>query len=205
MKNILPSSERVFLIGPGGVGKTTTGRVLAPRLGYAFSDLDDYFCETVENIRSFISRFGYRDYVIQNARCFHEMISACDTDAVIALSSGFLIVETAADVVQANREAVLSLGPTVLLVPSYNHDTAADIVARRQAGRGFNLIEDKERKKFLERIPVYEPFADIVETSQDAPAEIAERVAQKLSKLPRPTPPSAPKERPHVGSERVFK
>ncbi len=204
MQDNRPSSERVFLIGPGGVGKTTTGRVLAPRLGYVFLDLDDYFCETVENIRTFISRFGYRDYVTQNARCFHEMIAACDTDAVIALSSGFLIVETAADVVQANREAVRSLGPTALLVPSHDHDAAAEIVARRQVGRGFGLVEDSERQKFLERIAVYEPFADIVETSQDAPGEIAERVAKKLSGLSRPTPPSDPEERLHAGKARVF-
>lgn len=31
---------RIFLIGPGGVGKSTTGNILAELIGYNFIDLD---------------------------------------------------------------------------------------------------------------------------------------------------------------------
>jgi shikimate kinase len=35
------TSERVYLIGPRGSGKTTVGRLLAARLGWAFVDADE--------------------------------------------------------------------------------------------------------------------------------------------------------------------
>ena len=88
------------MIGPGGVGKTTTAKYLAPRLGYDCIDLDDYFCERIENIRVFIANYGYREYVIANARCFHEIVQNCKRNTIISLSSGFLIIEEAAKVKQ---------------------------------------------------------------------------------------------------------
>ena len=175
-------NEFVFLIGPGGVGKTTTGKHLSERIDYDFVDLDDYFCENVADIRSFISDFGYREYVIMNSCCFNEIICKFDTDTVISLSSGFLIIEEADAVVESNREAVQRLGTAVLLVPSLNYENAADIVAKRQIGRGFGLKEEKERKKFLERIEVYESFANYTEISSGHPRDVADRIAQKLER-----------------------
>ncbi|UKV16896.1 AAA family ATPase [Thalassospiraceae bacterium SW-3-3] len=168
-------------MGPGGVGKTTTAKYLAPRLGYDCIDLDDYFCERIENIRVFIANYGYREYVIANARCFREIVQNCQRDTVISLSSGFLIIEEAAEVVAANREAVQRLGTTVLLTPSHDIQQAADIVAKRQAERGLGLNEPQERQKFLARMQVYERFAQHIEISSGDPKGIADRIVRKIA------------------------
>ena len=169
------------MIGPGGVGKTTTAKQLAPRLGYDCIDLDDYFCERIENIRVFIANYGYREYVIANARCFREIVQNCKRNTIISLSSGFLIIEEAAEVVDANREAVERLGTTVLLTPSHDIQKAADIVAKRQSERGLGLNEHQERQKFLARIQVYERFAQHIEISIGDPADIADRIMRKIA------------------------
>ncbi|MEX0555857.1 shikimate kinase [Klebsiella grimontii] len=41
----------LFLIGPGGVGKSTVGALLAQAMNYRFIDLDSEFCEQLLNIR----------------------------------------------------------------------------------------------------------------------------------------------------------
>jgi len=175
-----PQGRFLFLIGPGGVGKTTTGPHLGQQLGVPFVDLDDYFCDTVLNIRTFIAEYGYSEYVRQNALCFHEIVQSHSGNTVVALSSGFLIIEEAKDVVLANRQAVHQLGYSVLLIPSHDDATSANIVARRQAGRGFGLHEEKERKKFLSRLPIYRRFAQQVELSSGDPVSVAHRIVEQL-------------------------
>jgi len=170
----------VFLIGPGGVGKTTTGKYLSDRIGYDFVDLDEYFCSKVANIRNFISDYGYREYVIVNSRCFNDIINNCRSSTVISLSSGFLIVEEADEVVESNREYIQRLGVAVLLVPSMDHQKAADIVAKRQVGRGFGLNEAEERKKFHERIKIYEGFSNYTALSGSCPADTVDQIVQML-------------------------
>lgn len=39
---------KIFLIGPGGVGKTTCGAILANSLGYNFIDLDTEFASELK-------------------------------------------------------------------------------------------------------------------------------------------------------------
>lgn len=119
--------------------------------------------------------------MIANARCFHEIIRDCQRDTVISLSSGFLIIEEAAEVVEANREAVQRLGTAVLLTPSHDSQKAADIVAKRQAGRGLGLNEQQERQKFLARMQVYERFAQHTEISSGDPVDIADRITRKIA------------------------
>lgn len=40
-----------FLIGLGGAGKSTVGKILSDMLGYIEIDLDSEFCERISNIR----------------------------------------------------------------------------------------------------------------------------------------------------------
>jgi shikimate kinase len=60
----------IWLSGPGGAGKTTTGAALAPMLAIPFHDLDQLFSERHGNIGAFIETEGYNAYAYANIeRC----------------------------------------------------------------------------------------------------------------------------------------
>lgn len=56
----------LFLLGPGGVGKSTLGRELARRLAMPLIDLDLEFCERLQLIGPFIAAHGYERYRAAN-------------------------------------------------------------------------------------------------------------------------------------------
>lgn len=52
-------TERIYLIGFMGAGKSTVGKKLAAALGYRFLDLDDFFEEHYKiNIQTFFEKYG---------------------------------------------------------------------------------------------------------------------------------------------------
>ncbi|VUS85717.1 shikimate kinase [Klebsiella pasteurii] len=81
----------LFLIGPGGVGKSTVGALLAQAMSYRFIDLDSEFCEQILNIRQYIQRDGYERYVRENAAlCSRLLAENPHEKRVVVLSSDFL-------------------------------------------------------------------------------------------------------------------
>ncbi|MCE8442605.1 shikimate kinase, partial [Rhodovulum sulfidophilum] len=64
--------RNIFLIGPGGIGKTSSGRNLAELLGREFIDLDEKFMSGPGHIGQYISEHGYAKYVRENSNFFFE-------------------------------------------------------------------------------------------------------------------------------------
>ena len=150
----------MFLIGPGGIGKTTLGPFVAKLLGYNSIDLDLNFCEKFGDISQFIKNHGYEEYVFLNFRCFDDLLNYSNgTKYIFALSSGFLVSEhvRTAKTVGANRIKVKKNGTSVLILPANNNTDAASIVVNRQLTRGFGFVEHKERPKFpeMEKFPFF--------------------------------------------------
>jgi shikimate kinase len=75
LTRIYTETMNIFIVGPGGVGKSTAGKILAAKLGFTFIDLDQVFCERIENIRLYVRRFGYEKYCYTNSTLF--FISSC--------------------------------------------------------------------------------------------------------------------------------
>lgn len=169
----------IFLIGPGGVGKTSSGRHLAELLDREFIDLDERFMSGPGHIGQYIREHGYAKYVRQNSKLFFEHINQSAEPLVVALSSGFLIAEVEVETVEKNKFAVKN-GHSVLLLPHADPDKCADIVVFRQVQRGFNLREEIERPKFLERLPVYRSLADQVTVIEGTPEESARAIFDQL-------------------------
>ena len=177
--------RNVFLIGPGGVGKTSCGRNLAELLGCEFIDLDEKFMSGPGHIGQYISEHGYAKYVRENSKLFFEHINQSAEPLVAALSSGFLIAEVEIETVEKNKFAVKN-GHSVLLLPHADPDECADIIVSRQVQRGLNLREEIERPKFLGRLPVYMSLADQVTVIQGTPEESARAIFGQLRSAERP-------------------
>ena len=81
-------SQRIFLIGMMGAGKTTLGRELAGRLGYTFVDLDDYLEQregrSIAQLFEAVEQEGFR----QKERQALEAVVQDFEQAVIATGGG---------------------------------------------------------------------------------------------------------------------
>lgn len=85
-----PQPPLILLVGPRGSGKTTVGRALADRLGWAFADADEYVeaaaGETIADIFAAEGEAGFRD---REAAALAELCGR--TDAVVATGGGAVL------------------------------------------------------------------------------------------------------------------
>lgn len=58
----MKSNNNIFLIGLGGAGKTSVGKILAKILRYKFIDLDIEFCRRFGSPRAYIETYSYQVY-----------------------------------------------------------------------------------------------------------------------------------------------
>jgi shikimate kinase len=171
----------LFLIGPGGVGKSTVGALLAQAMNYRFIDLDSEFCEQLLNIRQYIQRNGYERYVRDNAAlCSRLLAENPHKKRVVVLSSGFLATDVCPEIVAGNRQLVRQSGYSILLLPSEDIDIATRIVVARQLMRGFGLVREKEMK-FRQRFREYCALDDCRVVSSEEPERVAELVREKVA------------------------
>ncbi|WP_213805873.1 shikimate kinase [Granulicella sp. dw_53] len=171
----------LFLIGPGGVGKSAAGRFVASMLGRDFIDLDEEFCARVEPIRSYLDRYGYAAYVRRNATLFGELLEMQEEPALFVLSSGFLVTDVEPEVVASNRLRVKEAGTSILLMPSRSFEESMKIVLERQMGRGLGLNYLLQQATFAARFDGYMELGDLQVFSSEGPSEVAKRIVDRLS------------------------
>lgn len=156
------AGERLlFLIGPGGVGKSTLGRLLAPALGRRLIDLDNEFCERIAPIGTYVREVGPTSYAHANSALALNLASKAVAPSVFVTSSGFLSVENPLGVQQANSNLLRS-GYAISVLPSVDLIEASCIVIKRQLGRGFGLKREIEEQKFSRRFPIYLTRGDML-------------------------------------------
>jgi len=172
---------RIFIIGPGGVGKSTSGKILTKKLGYELIDLDNEFMNRVEHIGTFIEKNGYEKYCYKNSELFYSLLENSDINTVFVLSSGFLVHEGLETLTQKHAKTLQENGVSILLLPSKNKKEAVEIIVKRQLQRGFGLNEDNERRKFKERFTKYSQFGDIKIYSHKESEKIAEEMRIRLA------------------------
>lgn len=174
--------KHVFLIGPGGVGKTTVGPLLAPLIDATFIDLDEQFCERIAPIRRFLDDHGYSAYIRENASLLRTLLKETKpaSRTVFALSSGFLVTNVEAEVVSQNRALVMQQGTAVLLMPSEDITECIRVIVERQLHRGLGLVRESQEATATQRIGPYLELGHVKIYASGLPSAIALDAARRI-------------------------
>lgn len=174
--------NRIFMIGPGGSGKSTVGEILSEIIGYKCIDLDTEFCSRIINIREYIKSYGYDSYLEGNSDLLSKLLEEYPScNVVFILSSGFLSTDIRQDIVEKNKKLISESGFSVLFMPSNNYQEALECILSRQLNRGFYLIREKEEEKFNQRFYEYLQLGDLKVFSMEEPELIAAKIANELT------------------------
>jgi shikimate kinase len=164
--------RRILLIGMMGAGKTTVGRLLAERLGWAHLDSDEMIQRsTGKTVAEIFEEQGEAAFRREESRVLAE--AAQTDDAVVSVAGGAVLAAE-------NREVLGRAGPVVWL-----RADVATLARRVGSGEGRPLL-DEDPAGTLERLaeerrPYYEEVADVVIDVDDLTAEkVVERIVAAL-------------------------
>jgi len=162
---------RVALIGFMGSGKTTIGRLLAARLGYAFLDLDEQIeRQRGQSIRQIFETEG------------EEAFRLLERDALAALASRRQVVVAAgggAPMSEDNRAFFRDAVSTFYLEISFAEFLRRTAASADRPLRGRPLEE--LRALFERRLPVYRELGEPIRAEGHSPREVVEEILEKLS------------------------
>lgn len=173
----------VRLIGPGGAGKSSTGSLLAERLGVRFIDLDERFGATVGDISKYIEARGYDAYAARNVHVYADVMRGVASQAcVLALSSGFMAYREDIHPAYAHfRRDIAASRTTFVLLPSLDLETCVAEIVRRQLGRPFSRSVEREEQVIRARFALHRDLPVTgIETMRPV-AEVVEAVAANIA------------------------
>lgn len=167
----------IRLVGPGGAGKSSTGPLLAARLGVRFIDLDERFCATVGDISK------YDACAARDVHLYADAIRGVERqERVLALSSGFMTYREDVHPACARLRREIAASPTTfVLLPSLDLETCVAETVRRQLARPFSRSAEREEQVIRARFTVrrdlpatrIETMRPITEVVEAAAANIA--------------------------------
>lgn len=179
---------RVLLVGMMGVGKSTTGRAVASRLGWVYADSDEMVERaTGRTVEELWTDQGEAAFRAEESRVLAEALSA-PGPSVISVAGGAVLDPD-------NRRLVRSGGLVVWLRCS------VDVIAGRvRPGEGRPLLVGDARAVLRDleavRRPLYEEVADeILDVDGETPTAVADRVVALVEAARSHEPPRRGPER----------
>ena len=171
----------IHLIGPGGAGKSTTGRIVADKLRCQFHDLDRHFEDRHGDIDEYIRTLGYAAYARSNVETYRAIPS--HEPSVLAISSGFMTyADSAHPEMPSIQRAIAMQSSTFVLLPSLDLEECVRETTRRQRERplAHHRTESREEDVIRERFPIYMALSARKVSTMREPTEVATEIMTLL-------------------------
>jgi shikimate kinase len=178
---VIPERRPILvLVGPPGAGKTTVGRVLARRLGVAFTDVDSIIVERAgKPIADMFLQDGEDAFRALEREVVAEALLA--TDGVLALGGGSVLADVTRARLRGHRVVHLTVGLSDGLRRT-GMSTARPLLAGVNPRATFKALLDA-------RAPLYAEVATVaVDTNRRSANQVARAVLEAVGELPASAP-----------------
>lgn len=163
--------RRILLIGMMGAGKSTTGRLLADRLGWPYLDSDDEIeRQTGRSVPEIWKEDGEAAFRVEESRVLAE---ACRSErpAVVSVAGGAVL--------DLDNRAIIRAGGLV----AWLRADVATLAARVGTGEGRPLLSagpaEAMARLYAIREPVYAELADVVfDVDRMAPPQVVDAIVE---------------------------
>lgn len=164
----------IILIGPMGSGKTSTGRMLAKEMGYAFADTDEEVTKrTGVSIAYIFDVEGEEGFRKRECLALKECLN--DNNKVLSTGGGIVLSKE-------NRDLLQDRGTVVYLQTSIRFQ-----VKRTASTNNRPLLQNKDPEETLEKLmltraPLYEEIADItIMTDNKSLQEMSKEIQRAIN------------------------
>ena len=164
----------IILIGPMGSGKTSTGRMLAKEMGYAFADTDEEVTKrTGVSIAYIFDVEGEEGFRKRECLALKECLN--DNNTILSTGGGIVLSKE-------NRDLLQDRGTVVYLQTSIRFQ-----VKRTASTNNRPLLQNKDPEETLEelmltRAPLYEEIADItIMTDNKSLQEMSKEIQRAIN------------------------
>ncbi|MEA2060492.1 MAG: shikimate kinase AroL [Thermodesulfobacteriota bacterium] len=176
--NCDPAEEkRIFLIGYRGTGKTTTGRILAEMLGYAFLDTDQMVeKKCAMSISRIVEQKGW-DFFRKMEK--QVLLTALDAENCVIATGGGIVIDPENILFVKSSGVVVWLSAPVAVIVS----RIAGDMKSADTRPSFTDKDIEEETCFVlgQRSPLYRQAADFeINTSLDNAANMAEKIKRRI-------------------------
>ncbi|RFS30647.1 hypothetical protein D9K79_05465 [Acinetobacter cumulans] len=166
----------IQFIGPGGAGKTTIAKQLAPKIGAVCIDLDEYFLKMEGDISLYIQQHGYLAYARRNITLYQQLRRSIQPEqsVILVCSSGFMTYALDQDAeYKTIKHQLLAEAQTYVFLPSLDKKQCIDLIVQRQLNRAYLQADpEKECLKISQRFDQYASFACTRVITHDTPENI---------------------------------
>ena len=164
----------IILIGPMGSGKTSTGRMLAKEMGYAFADTDEEVTKrTGVSIAYIFDVEGEEGFRKRECLALKECLN--DNNKVLSTGGGIVLSKE-------NRDLLQDRGTVVYLQTSIRSQVKRTASTNNRPLLQNNDPEETLEKLMLTRAPLYEEIADItIMTDNKSLQEMSKEIQRTIN------------------------